>query len=142
MNLFGVSDIVTGIGRIFDELHTSEDEKLQARLQEKAIDASLLLGQQQTNLEEAKHPSRFVAGWRPMIGWVCASGLAYQFILHPLLTWGWSILIGLGYIQERFEAPPPLAIDVLMSLVMALLGVGSMRSYDKSQKTDTKEIRE
>ena len=29
----------------------------------------------------------FISGWRPILGWVCALALAYQYIAKPLLTW-------------------------------------------------------
>jgi hypothetical protein len=34
-------------------------------------------------MAEAAHPSIFVAGWRPFIGWVGGVALAYQFIKYP-----------------------------------------------------------
>jgi len=85
--------------------------------------------QTRINEVEAAHPSRFVAGWRPAIGWTCAAGLAYQFVLHPLSEWALR-LVAMG---AGTEIPPPPALDVsvLTSLVMAMLGMGGLRTYEK-----------
>ncbi|MFN9108527.1 MAG: holin family protein, partial [Bacteroidota bacterium] len=42
--------------------------------------------QTEINKQEAAHADRFVAGWRPFIGWVCGVAFAYHFILQPLLA--------------------------------------------------------
>jgi hypothetical protein len=76
------------------------------------------------NIEGAKHRSIFVAGWRPAIGWVAALGLGYQFLILPFA----------GLINAYAKLPaelPVLAGEQLMSLVMALLGLGSMRTFEK-----------
>ena len=43
------------------------------------IDAKLKEKQIEVNIAEAKHKSLFVAGWRPFIGWISASALAFNF---------------------------------------------------------------
>ena len=78
------------------------------------------------NIQGAKHRSIFVAGWRPFIGWVCGFGLAYQFIAHPIILWVVALTGFTG-------ALPIFAFDGLMSLTMALLGMGALRSYEKAK---------
>jgi hypothetical protein len=85
--------------------------------------------QTEINLAEAQHPSVFVAGWRPAIGWVCALGLAYQFLLNPTLMW--IIKLFGSTIQ-----PPDLATEGLMTLVMSLLGLGGLRTYEKVREVN------
>ena len=46
---------------------------------------ALDLAQIGTNTEEAKSADRFVAGWRPFIGWVCGAGMAYAAIILPVM---------------------------------------------------------
>ncbi len=41
--------------------------------------------QSEINKIEAGHRTIFVAGWRPFIGWICGSGLAFHFIIFPLM---------------------------------------------------------
>ena len=59
----------------------------------KEIDASIELARQQTeiNKADAESGSAFRGGWRPMTGYVCVAGLAYQFLGQPLLAWASGI---------------------------------------------------
>tara|TARA_R110002020_G_scaffold464679_1_gene685549 strand:+ start:168 stop:551 length:384 start_codon:yes stop_codon:yes gene_type:complete len=77
----------------------------------------LAKGQLDVNKTEAAHKSLFVAGWRPCIGWVCALGLFYNTIIINIL----SIWV---------EVP---AVDttLLVPVMMGMLGLGAMRSYEK-----------
>lgn len=87
-------------------------------LAELAADTQLAQGQIDTNKVEAASTSLFVSGWRPFVGWVCASSLAFQFILFPfLMSFGLKI--------------PALDLGELMTILLGLLGLGSMRSYEK-----------
>jgi hypothetical protein len=86
------------------------------------------MGQIEVNKEEAQHASIFVAGWRPFIGWVGGVGLGYSFVLAPFIEF---IARANGYTQAM---PSPNATE-LLTLVMSMLGVGAMRSYDKSKGT-------
>ena len=47
----------------------------------------LLTGQMDINKIEASSKSMFVAGWRPFVGWVCGFGVAWNFVIQPLLSW-------------------------------------------------------
>ena len=84
----------------------------------------LTLGQLQVNLEEAKSTHWFVAGWRPFVGWICGFGLVYQFLLQPLMN-------GL-FIAFNADAPfPILDLSTLMTVLFGILGLGTMRTYEK-----------
>ena len=52
--------------------------ELEASIKSQMID--LQKAQAEINLEQAKHPSIFVSGSRPAILWICALGLAWQFL--------------------------------------------------------------
>lgn len=97
------------------------------------IDAEQRIAQVELNKTEAQHANVFVAGWRPFIGWVGGVSLAWTFLLHPLMTWVATVS---GYTGTF----PELNTDPLMTLVLAMLGVGAMRSFDKFNGTDTKAI--
>lgn len=91
-----------------------------------ALDAELrlALGQLEVNKAEAT-TDMFRGGWRPAVGWVCVVGLAYQFILQPLLPW----LVALFGAQ----VPPLPAIDneTLMVLLTGMLGLGGLRTIER-----------
>ena len=140
MNLLGIGAIVEGVGKIADDLFTSDEERLKVALQEKVVEAELIKGQLDLNVAEAKHKSIFVAGWRPAIGWVGAISLGYQFILYPLLTWIWSIAQAKQWVPPELGPPPPLPVDVLWVILSGMLGIAGMRSFDKIKGTQTDSI--
>ena len=86
----------------------------------------LAKGQIEVNKEQAKHPSIFVSGARPAIMWVCCLGLLWQFFIGPVLTWTTGI-----WFPDM--VPPQLEVEGLFTLVMSLLGLGAMRSFEKSK---------
>ena len=79
----------------------------------------LAQGQLEVNKVEAAHRSLFVAGWRPAIGWVCALGLFYNVILANIIGM-WIDL-------------PEIDTTLLVPVMMGMLGLGAMRSYEKVQ---------
>lgn len=83
-----------------------------------------VVAQLEINAKEAAHPSIFVAGWRPAIGWTCAAALAYSFVLHPFLVW---------YTSSKGIAPPPqLDSSVLENVLWGMLGLGGLRTFEKT----------
>jgi hypothetical protein len=88
----------------------------------KEIDPQKLIElQAEINKMEAQHRTVFVAGWRPFIGWVCGFALAYNFVLRDLLIW-W---VGPD------TAPPALQMEHLMTVLVGMLGLGGMRTFEK-----------
>lgn len=107
-----------------DDLFTSDEERAEAKFRmEKELQRPHIL-QAMTNIEEAKHRSVWVAGWRPAIGWVAATGLAYQFLILPFA----------GLINSFLSTPvelPAIQAAELMTLTLSLLGLGGLRTYEK-----------
>ena len=66
---------------------------------------------------EAAHPSLFVSGWRPAVGWVSCLGLFYNIILAQFLDIWYDV--------------PQIDSSLLTTVLMAMLGMGAMRSYEK-----------
>ena len=80
--------------------------------------------QSEINKIEAGHRTIFVAGWRPFIGWICGSGLAFHFIIFPLMEW-------LSKLSKNPVTAPQIEVGALFTLVTALLGLGATRTYEK-----------
>jgi hypothetical protein len=91
---------------------------------------SVTSNQTDVNKNEASNSSMFVAGWRPMIGWVCGVALAFQYIGRPLLLWGFTLA------HQPVPTLPGID-DNLWQLMFGMLGMGALRSYDKTQGTAT-----
>jgi hypothetical protein len=85
-------------------------------------------GQMAINAEEAKHRNIFVAGWRPFIGWTCGVALFAHFILFPSAD---VITAYLGYDAVSY---PSFDMDSLMTILLGMLGLGGMRSFEKYKK--------
>ncbi len=117
-------DAVSAVGNVVDQLFTSDEEKAQAALLMAKLRQKPQLLQAEINRIEAAHRSLFVAGWRPFIGWVCGVGFLWAFLLHPLFEW-------LVALQGLTVAAPAIVTDHLMELVLALLGLGTLRSVEK-----------
>lgn len=124
MKLDPIGSIVAGLAGGLDELFTSDEEREAAKLKLMATMQQPHILQAVANIEGAKHRSVFVAGWRPSIGWIAALGLGYQFLVLPFA----------GLINAFLTAPvelPSLQADQLMTLVLSLLGLGGMRTFEK-----------
>jgi len=89
-----------------------------------AADTDLAKGQMRINEIEAANANLFISGWRPACGWICVAGLAMQFVVGPLITWG-SALAG------RPVVFPTLDMGTMMALLGGLLGLGSLRTVER-----------
>lgn len=119
------SAILGIIDKIVPDTAAAEKAKLELAVLRETGELQLMLAQANTNLEEAKHASIFVAGWRPFIGWIGGFGLCWAFVVQPMITY--------LFVMAGVEVPPmpEMHIQELLSLVMALLGVAGMRTYEK-----------
>ena len=77
--------------------------------------------QTKINEIEAGHRTLFVAGWRPFIGWICGVALAYNFVIRDLFIW----------ITKTADAPPALQMEHLMTVLLGMLGLGGLRTFEK-----------
>ena len=125
--MLGIAESVIGVaGKVLDKCVEDKDLTTKLSHELKSQIVSLDLAQAQTNLEQAKHPSIFVAGARPAIMWICAFGLGWQFVFQPVAVWGIAVS-GIDVVLPIIET------EGLLSLTLALLGLGGMRSFEKSK---------
>jgi hypothetical protein len=116
---------ITGVlDRVLPDQAAAAKAKLEmeARLLEAAVAQSSQ--QAEINKVEAGHHSIFVSGWRPYIGWVCGMAMAWTFLLAPMLSWLLSVTGVVAVV-------PPLQTEYLLELVLAMLGLGGLRSFEK-----------
>ena len=116
------------IGDALDKLFTSDEERLTKqeaiiRLQAKGTE---IVGQAMIN--DSKSKNWFQAGWRPFIGWIAGIGLAIYFIPQYLV----AAYIFIDTFRASGEIVPfPASPDAIMELVVALLGLGILRTGEK-----------
>lgn len=119
--------IIPLIGSLIDKAIPDADAANKAKAELAMMQAKgeldLMLGQIEINKSEAQHSSVFVAGWRPFIGWTCGFALSYEYLFLPLLSW---LSLNVGWQQ-----PPHLVMDGMMELVIAMLGVAGLRTFEK-----------
>jgi Holin of 3TMs, for gene-transfer release len=121
----------TLITRIFPDPAQQANAKLELLKLQQSGDLATMTAQTDINKEEAKSASLFVSGWRPAIGWVCALALFYQYLLKPLAS---SLLPAFG-----LTVPPLVGLDDnLWQLMMGMLGMGGLRTFEKVQGVASK----
>lgn len=89
-----------------------------------ASQLTIVQGQLDANKIEAASPSTFTSGWRPAIGWVCALALFAQYIARPGLQW-------CGMVSGHPFPTLPGIDDNLWQLMLGMLGLGGLRSFEK-----------
>lgn len=140
------AQIVDGASKIIGMFKLSDTQK--AEMQQQLTLANLdmektalagqvaeLEGQIQTNASEAQAKSIFVSGWRPAVGWVCALAFGWAFVIQPFATFVCAL-------RHYTITLPSLDLSTMMPILMGMLGLGAMRSYEKVQgvpDTDKKD---
>lgn len=130
-----VTTLLPILGNVIDKIipNTAEREKAKAELALKLAENETELlklftqidqGQIDINKEEAKSSSLFVAGWRPFVGWVSGIGCAWAFVGKPIADWAIAV-------SGHAIVTPVLNTGELMSLLLGLLGMGALRSFEK-----------
>ena len=84
-------------------------------------------GQMAINEVEAAHKSLFVSGWRPFIGWTCGLGMFGNFITIPFSNFVLALL-------ELDIVIPLVPLETMMPVLMGMLGLGAMRTFEKTRK--------
>jgi hypothetical protein len=121
--------------KLIDKLIPDPKAKAEAlqKLQdlEQSGDLAVISGQNEINKIEAANPSLFISGWRPFIGWVCGSALAFQLVVGPLVVWA-------GALVKQPVSLPIMQTELLTTLLVGMLGLGGMRTVEKLQGVASK----
>ena len=125
LNLFSGGTIKEVAGLI-DDVFTSDEEKANAKIAIEKIQARLKEKQLDINKAEASHRSLFVAGWRPCLGWISALSIGYVYLFQPFIVMILKI-VGSDVVL------PNLDLSQLMPLVLGMLGLGGLRTFEKTK---------
>jgi len=108
--------------------------RLQDSAEARELTATVELAKQQNDINaiEAGSSDKFASRWRPAIGWICAAGLAYQFLFRTISMWVVEV-VAWWLDKDLTGFPTPLELDMgtLLVLLTGLLGLGAMRTVDK-----------
>lgn len=119
------------IDRLFPDKIAQAKEREEYLIQAQTLDNQIAQGQMAIDQAEAANNNLFVSGWRPAVGWCCAAAFAYHLIVQPFLT----------YCMATFGHTFPLPtfdISLLNTILMGMLGLGTMRTVEKVQDMKTK----
>jgi hypothetical protein len=116
----------TLINKIFPDPAQADAAKLELLKLQQSGELAVMTAQTDINKEEAKSTSLFVSGWRPFVGWVSGSAFALHFLLLPISNF---ILVA----NNHKEVVLAFDMQTLLTVLMGLLGLGGMRTYEKVQ---------
>lgn len=117
--------IIAGIlDKVIPDFAQKEKAKQELQAAIESNDFQLALAQINVNQAEAQSTNLFVSGWRPSIGWVCSVAFSLHFVFFPILNW-FLALFGQNQITIPFD------MNTLITVVMAMLGIGGLRTYEK-----------
>jgi len=128
--MFPIAQILNIGSQLIDKLIPDPVAQDAARLEllklQQSGELAAMTAQTEINKAEASNPSVFVSGWRPAIGWVCALAMGYQYLARPLMV---AFMPALAF---------PGLDDNLWQLMMGMLGLGGLRTFEKTQGVASK----
>lgn len=117
-----IGEMASGVASAINQFVETPEEKKAAEILLMKVQQEPDKWQAEINKVEGEHRSLFVAGWRPAVGWVCVSALAWGWIIGPIVQFIWP---------DRVL--PGIEVGQATSLIMAMLGMGALRTYEKKK---------
>lgn len=128
-----VGGLLGGIGTLAKDIRQAitgdlpAEKQAEINLKLMELESQAMVAQTTVNLKEAESEKLFVAGWRPFIGWICGCGLAYCSIIEPLMSW-------CARLAGSTVVFPVIDTTITMQVLIGMLGLGALRSFDKKQE--------
>lgn len=126
-----LSELIGPVSGLLDKVIPDKDQAAKlaheiATMSEKHAQEAML-AQLEINKAEAASGSVFKGGWRPAVGWVCVLAMLWTYIIQPFVVFTLTV--------AGVDMPPlpELNMSDLMPVLMGMLGLGAMRSYEKSK---------
>jgi len=120
-------------GKLIDRLWPDPAQAAVAKLEllkmQQEGDLAVMVAQTDINKIEAGSTNLFVAGWRPFVGWCCGLAFVYAAILEPLARFISKVFF--GYAGDF----PVIDTTLTMQILLGLLGMAGLRSWDKKNGT-------
>ncbi len=124
-----LSDLISPVSNLLEKVVPDSDKRAElaheiATMAERQAH-DIALAQIEVNKAEASSQSVFKGGWRPFIGWVCGSAFAYHFLVQPI-----AVFV-LAYAGMDTPPLPEFDMGALMTVLGGMLGLGSLRTFEK-----------
>jgi hypothetical protein len=146
----GIKGMAEGVGSLAKDIRTAitgeapltSDQKaklqeqlaaMEAMAQKAAVDydTAQMSGQVDLLKIDAQSNDKFRSYGRPAAIWICVSGLAYSFLVQPLLPWCIETACTLLGNVNVIKPLPSLDGPTLMAMAGSLLGIGGMRTVER-----------
>lgn len=136
-----IAEIVKGVFEgtvkpILDKFMTDASQRMEAELMFYKQAHEINLGQIEVNKIEAASTDKFVSRGRPFIVWVCGASFAYAMIVRDLLNWALAAIT--VFTDHPMPVLPSVDTTIMFDTLMALLGLGGFRTYEKIKGVATK----
>jgi len=115
------------VAGIIDKVADKIDEFTLDKAEKAELIQEINKAQIEVNKVEAGQ-SGLLVRWRPFLGWVLSLAFAYHFVLQPFLIF---ILASFGKQVEL----PTFDMGTLTTVLMGMLGLGGLRTYEKVKKS-------
>jgi len=122
--MFGIDDAIAAGLKVLDKFVPDPAAKQQAEADLRSSLQQWDQAQTEVNKVEASSSSLFVSGWRPFIGWTCGTAFAYHYVLQPFLLFMFALF-------DKAIVLPVFSMESLLTVLLGLLGLGGMRTYEK-----------
>jgi len=116
------------VGKIIDKVAGHVDKFTLDKEEKAQLIQEINKAQIEVNKIESGSSSLFKSGWRPFVGWTCGVALCYHFVLQHFLTF---VLFSIGKPMEL----PVFDMSTLTTVLFGMLGLGGMRSFEKTKKS-------
>lgn len=127
---------ITGVGAVADlasnvinKIWPDKSEQERAQI---AAAVQIVNGQLEINKVEAANPSLLVSGGRPFIIWMCGFALGYASIIEPMARFLATVVF------HYTGAFPVIDTTITLQVLLGLLGLGGLRSWDKQNGVASK----
>ena len=122
--MFGIDDAIAAGLQVLDKFIPDPEAKAKAETELRESLMQWDQGQMKVNEAEAGNASIFVSGWRPFVGWTCGVAFAYHYVLQP-------VALFVAALFGKTVVLPAFAMESLLTVLLGLLGLGGMRTYEK-----------
>ena len=121
MDITGIGSVAELASGVINKIWPDKTEQERMQL---AQATAIITGQLGINVQEAKSQDRFVAGWRPFIGWVCGFACAWNWIGISIC----KVVAALAGVQITLASA---SLTEMFPVLIGMLGLGAYRTTEK-----------